>query len=94
MSAHLSAAHRPPSATPVTEPLQYETAPIGESVGPFSYTIPLDHNRQRLAAYSLPASAFLPGTGWAEPSLLCGQHSWVMRQRFSWGGSVHAKSPC
>lgn len=73
------------------EPLVYETAPIGESVGPFAYTIPADHNRRRLASYSLPESAFLPGSGFAEPSLLCGQHSWVMRQRFSWGGSVHAK---
>lgn len=75
----------------MTEPLVYETAPIGETVGPIRYTIPLDYNRRRLAAYSLPESAFLPGRGLAEPSLLCGQHSWVMRQRFSWGGSVHAK---
>ena len=74
-----------------TEPLVYETAPIGESVGPIRYTIPADHNRRRLASYSLPEDAFLPGSGLAEPSLLCGQHSWVMRQRFSWGGSVHAK---
>jgi acyl dehydratase len=74
-----------------TEPLLYDTAPIGETVGPFAYTIPADHNRRRLASYSLPESAFLPGSGIAEPSLLCGQHSWVMRQRFSWGGSVHAK---
>jgi acyl dehydratase len=73
------------------EPLVYETAPIGEAVGPIAYTIPPDHNRQRLASYSLPENAFLPGTGFAEPSLLCGQHSWVMRKRFSWGGSVHAK---
>jgi acyl dehydratase len=74
-----------------TEPLVYETAPIGESVGPYTYVIPEDHNRRRLASYSLPESAFLPGSGFAEPSLLCGQHSWVMRRRFSWGGSVHAK---
>ncbi|HEY1932366.1 MAG TPA: hypothetical protein VGG99_10170 [Acetobacteraceae bacterium] len=74
-----------------TEPLVYETAPIGETVGPFAYTVPEDYNRRRLASYSLPESAFLPGSGFAEPSLLCGQHSWVMRQRFSWGGSVHAK---
>ncbi|HUN44451.1 MAG TPA: hypothetical protein VMU81_29520 [Acetobacteraceae bacterium] len=79
------------SATPGTEPLVYDTAPIGESVGPISYTIPLDYNRRRLASYGLPETVFLPGSGWAEPSLLCGQHSWVMRQRFSWGGSVHAK---
>jgi acyl dehydratase len=73
------------------EPLVYDTAPIGESVGPIAYTIPADYNRRRLAALGLAADAFLPGTGWAEPSLLCGQHSWVMRQRFSWQGSVHAK---
>lgn len=91
MSMNTQAASQPPAAAPVTEPLHYDTAPIGESVGPFSYTIPLDHNRHRLASYGLPETAFLPGSGWAEPSLLCGQHSWVMRQRFSWGGSVHAK---
>ena len=79
------------SATPGTESLVYDTAPIGETVGPIGYTIPLDYNRQRLASYGLSEQAFLPGTAWAEPSLLCGQHSWVMRQRFSWGGSVHAK---
>jgi acyl dehydratase len=73
------------------EPLIYDTAPIGESVGPIAYTIPADYNRRRLAALGLAEDAFLPGTGWAEPSLLCGQHSWVMRQRFSWQGSVHAK---
>jgi acyl dehydratase len=73
------------------EPLTYDTAPIGEAVGPFAYTIAADYNRRRLAALGLAEDAFLPGTGWAEPSLLCGQHSWVMRQRFSWQGSVHAK---
>lgn len=73
------------------EPLIYGTAPIGEAIGPISYTIPLDYNRRRLASYSLPESAFLPESGFAEPSLLCGQHSWVMRKRFSWEGSVHAK---
>jgi hypothetical protein len=73
------------------EPLIYETAPIGEAVAPIAYTIPLDYNRRRLASYSLPESAFLPDRGFAEPSLLCGQHSWVMRKRFSWEGSVHAK---
>ena len=75
----------------MTEPLVYETAPIGESVGPITYTIPADYNRRRLASYGLPNDAFLPGTDWVEPSLLCGQHSWVMRQRYSWGGSVHAR---
>lgn len=74
-----------------TEPLIYDMAPIGETVGPIAYTIPLDYNRRRLASYSLPESTFLPGSGFAEPSLLCGQHSWVMRKRFSWEGSVHAK---
>jgi acyl dehydratase len=74
-----------------TEPLIYDTAPIGEAVGPIAYTIPLDYNRRRLASYLLPESAFLPERGFAEPSLLCGQHSWVMRKRFSWEGSVHAK---
>ncbi len=75
----------------VTEPLIYDTAPIGETVGPIAYSIPLDYNRRRLASYSLPESALLPDSGFAEPSLLCGQHSWVMRKRFSWEGSVHAK---
>lgn len=74
-----------------TEPLIYNRAPIGEAVGPVAYTIPLDYNRRRLASYSLPESAFLTASGFAEPSLLCGQHSWVMRKRFSWEGSVHAK---
>jgi hypothetical protein len=74
-----------------TEPLIYDTAPIGEVVGPIAYTIPLDYNRRRLACYSLPESAFLLDSGFVEPSLLCGQHSWVMRKRFSWEGSVHAK---
>ena len=74
-----------------TEPLIYDTAPIGEAVGPVAYEIPLEYNRRRLASYSLPESAFLPDSGFAEPSLLCGQHSWVMRKRFSWEGSVHAK---
>ena len=74
-----------------TEPLIYDTAPIGEAVGPVAYKIPLDYNRRRLASYSLAESAFLPDSGFAEPSLLCGQHSWVMRKRFSWEGSVHAK---
>ncbi len=74
-----------------TEPLIYDTAPIGEAVGPIAYTIPLDYNRRRLASYSLSESAFLPDSRFAEPSLLCGQHSWVMRKRFSWEGSVHAK---
>ncbi|HTW69159.1 MAG TPA: hypothetical protein VME47_04655 [Acetobacteraceae bacterium] len=80
-----------PSLTPGTEPLAYDTAPIGETVGPIGYTVPLDYNRRRLASYGISENAFLPGSTWAEPSLLCGQHSWVMRQRFSWGGSVHAK---
>jgi hypothetical protein len=75
----------------VTEPLIYDTAPIGEVVGPVAYTIPLDYNRRRLASYSLSDRAFLPDSGFVEPSLLCGQHSWIMRKRFSWGGSVHAK---
>ena len=75
----------------MTEPLVYETAPLGEAVGPITYTIPLDYNRRRLATYGLPGEAFLRGTDWVEPSLLCGQHSWVMRQRYSWGGSVHAR---
>jgi acyl dehydratase len=75
----------------LTEPLIYDTAPIGEAVGPVAYQIPLDYNRRRLSSYSLPESAFLPDRGFAEPSLLCGQHSWVMRKRFSWKGSVHAK---
>jgi acyl dehydratase len=73
------------------EPLTYDTAPIGEMVGPIAYTIPADYNRRRLASLGVAEDAFLPGAGFAEPSLLCGQHSWVMRQRYSWQGSVHAK---
>jgi acyl dehydratase len=91
MAAATKAAGDQRSSTPGTEPLVYDTAPIGEAVGPIGYTIPLDYNRRRLASYGLPETDFLPGSTWAEPSLLCGQHSWVMRQRFSWGGSVHAR---
>lgn len=78
----------------IQEPLLYETAPVGETVGPFIYVIPEDFNRQRLASYAIDDASFLEAPGgraYAEPSFLCGQHSWVMRQRFSWSGSVHAK---
>jgi hypothetical protein len=76
------------------EPLLYETARIGETVGPFAYVVPEDFNRQRLASYAISDASFLDapnGRAYAEPSFLCGQHSWVMRRRFSWDGSVHAK---
>ncbi|HUB11357.1 MAG TPA: hypothetical protein VMB34_05320 [Acetobacteraceae bacterium] len=91
MSTTTHMASNPPSGAAAREPLRYETAPVGETVGPIAYTIPSDYNRRRLAAFSLPEDGFLPGSGIAEPSVLCGQHSWVMRQRFSWDGSVHAK---
>ncbi|MCW5747524.1 MAG: hypothetical protein KIT36_15150 [Alphaproteobacteria bacterium] len=76
------------------EPLTYDGATLGESVGPFTYAIPADFNRKRLAALGIADASLLrdaDGREYVEPSLLCGQHSWVMRQRFSWGGSVHAK---
>ncbi|HJQ55297.1 MAG TPA: MaoC family dehydratase [Vineibacter sp.] len=72
----------------MVEPLTYDTAPVGESVGPFAYVVPADFNRRRLAALGVDDTLFAT---WAEPSLLCGQHSWVLRRRFSWAGSVHAK---
>jgi hypothetical protein len=78
----------------VAEPLVYETMPVGERVGPFTYVVPRDYNRKRFASYSIGDAIFVTGrdgSEYAEPSFLCGQHSWVMRRRFSWGGSVHAK---
>jgi len=76
------------------ESLVYETVPIGDRVGPFTYVVPKDFNRKRFASYSIDETAFVTGPDgreYAEPSFLCGQHSWVMRRRYSWGGSVHAK---
>jgi hypothetical protein len=78
----------------MAEPLVYETMPVTECVGPFTYVVPEDFNRKRFASYSIGNAAFVTGPDgrdYAEPSFLCGQHSWVMRRRFSWGGSVHAK---
>ena len=78
----------------MTEPLLFDTVRIGERIGPFSYVIPEDFNKKRLASYAIDDAAFMPGPDGrdhVEPSLLCGQHSWVMRRRYSWEGSVHAK---
>ena len=76
------------------EPLRYETVALHEPIGPFSYCVPADFNEQRLAALSIHDPGYLAdhdGRPCVEPSLLCGQHTWVARQRYAWGGSVHAK---
>jgi acyl dehydratase len=76
------------------EPLRYDTVELHEPIGPFSYVIPEDFNGKRLGALSIADAGYLAdarGGRYVEPSVLCGQHSWVMRQRYSWGGSVHAK---
>ncbi len=70
----------------MAEPLIYDMIRIGERLGPFVYRVPEAFNRKRLKSFGMEDE--LP---FAEPSFLCGQHSWVMRQRYSWGGSVHAK---
>jgi acyl dehydratase len=78
----------------MVEPLRYETIPVGQVVGPVAYVVPRDFNRRRLAAFSGRdmSECFRTEEGeLAEPSFLYGQHSWVMRRRFSWAGSVHAK---
>jgi acyl dehydratase len=76
------------------EPLRYDTVKLHEPIGPFAYVIPADFNEQRLPALSIDDPGYLAdheGRPCAEPSVLCGQHTWVVRQRYSWGGSVHAK---
>jgi acyl dehydratase len=76
------------------EPLRYETVRLHEPIGPFAYTIPANFNAQRLPALSIEDPGYLEdheGRPCAEPSVLCGQHTWVVRQRYAWGGSVHAK---
>ncbi|QQS13275.1 MAG: hypothetical protein IPK81_03205 [Rhodospirillales bacterium] len=78
----------------MTEALDYDTAPIGETMGPFAYVVPVDFNRRRLPPLSVADASSLrdaDGREIAEPSLLCGQHTWVGRQRYHWAGSVHAK---
>jgi acyl dehydratase len=75
-----------PRLDAMMEPLVYDTVRIGERVGPFTYRVPEEFNRKRLDAIGVDEA--LP---FAEPGFLCGQHSWVMRQRYSWGGSVHAR---
>jgi hypothetical protein len=78
----------------MAEPLVYETIPVGDRIGPFTYVVPEDFNRKRLATLGIDDAGFVTGPDgceYAEPSFLCGQHSWVMRRRYSWGGSVHAK---
>jgi acyl dehydratase len=78
----------------MVEPLVYETVKFNETIGPFRYFVPADYNERRLKSISVDNAAFLEngdGRFYAEPSFLCGQHSWVIRQRYSWGGSVHAK---
>lgn len=78
----------------MTEPLRYESVKLNETIGPFEYQIPSDYNDHRLKSLSITDASFLQspdGKLFAEPSFLCGQHSWVVRQRYSWGGSVHAK---
>ena len=78
----------------MVEPLRYDTIPVGQVVGPFAYVVPHDFNQRRLAAFSeQDMSACFKGEQgeFAEPSVLYGQHSWVMRRHFSWAGSVHAK---
>lgn len=75
------------------EPLRYETVKLHEPIGPFPYAVPVDFNEQRLPSLSVDDGYLKDGDGrpCAEPSFLCGQHTWVVRQRYSWGGSVHAK---
>jgi len=78
----------------MVEPLVYDKVRFNETIGPFSYFIPADYNEKRLRSISIDKASFLEsgdGRLYAEPSCLCGQHSWVIRQRYSWGGSVHAK---
>lgn len=78
----------------MTEALDYDTAPIGETMGPFAYVVPVDFNRRRLPPLSVADASSLrdaDGREIAEPSLLCGQHTWVGRRRYHWAGSVHAK---
>ena len=76
------------------EPLRYESIPLHDRIGPFSYAIPADFNSRRLPSLGIDDPGYLAdadGRPCAEPSILCGQHTWVARQRYSWGGSVHAK---
>lgn len=79
---------------PDTEPLDYDTVPLGEEVGPFRYLLPPDFNDRRLPTLGVHDKSCLldvDGREVAEPSVLCGQHTWTLRRRFHWFGSVHAK---
>ncbi|MDP8217810.1 MAG: hypothetical protein P9M03_03690, partial [Candidatus Theseobacter exili] len=51
-------------------------------------------NEKRLEALTIRDRTFLEskdGRLYAEPSVLCGLDTWVLRTRYSWSGSVHAK---
>lgn len=76
------------------ERLSFETASVGELIGPMKYAVPADYNERRLGAYAMRQAHYIDTDAAdeiAEPSFLCGQHAWLMRQRYSWEGSVHAK---
>lgn len=78
----------------MTEPLVFETVEPGEIIGPFKYRLPGDLNARRLASLGMSDRECLrtpQGREVAEPSILCGQHSWTFRNRYHWTGSVHAK---
>lgn len=77
-----------------TQSLDYDTIPVGEVVGPFKYKIPADFNLKRLPTIGVRDRSCMvdaQGREIAEPSVLCGQHTWTLRRRFHWFGSVHAK---
>lgn len=77
-----------------TQPLDFDNLPLGEVVGPFHYDIPTDFNARRLPTVGVTDRACTiddDGREIAEPSVLCGQHTWTLRRRFHWFGSVHAK---
>jgi acyl dehydratase len=83
-----------PEERMMVEPLRYDSVRLHEPIGPFSYVVPADFNEKRLPSLSIDDPGYFAdrdGRHYAEPSFLCGQHSWVVRQRYSWGGSVHAK---
>jgi hypothetical protein len=78
----------------MTEPLIYEAVQPGVTIGPDKYRLPSDFNVGRLASLGMTDRQCLltaDGREVAEPSILCGQHSWTFRNRYHWTGSVHAK---
>jgi acyl dehydratase len=78
----------------MTEPLVYGKIKLNEDIGPIRYFVPSDFSEKRLEALSIRDGSFLKsraGKLFAEPSVLCGQHSWLFRTKYSWSGSVHAK---